>query len=430
MKKGKVILFTCIMLLFLCLPKTNVSAKKLNTVTVTKTEDDGYDFEVKDNSVSYFSGDFKLSSGKESSGKDGVRMVIEGYSSEEAWYENEKPIYRDTADMKMEKGEKEGGWFYYPDKGVEPKGYYFITFYSLTNNKIEVSFEQNTYKGYATSAKVSKYMTIEIGDYEKINITNLKSDNTLLAASVSGSNKKVAEIYSDGKSVYVYGKKAGSSTISIKLSNGTIYKTKLTVKTPKPYIKWSSYELYKGESFKNSLVNSNGKVTWSSTNKKVATVSSKGNVKAVGTGTCYIKAKWKGKTYKTKVIVSYESPNFYSELTSYNTRLNTFTVKIKNYSKKSVTIYSSNAKSEDKDYKEYDRKLKLSGGKSSITIKAGESKKVSFKIIGYYTWPDVSSHNVYFDFRYDGKKYRAWVDYGDCGGYKKGNSWKYTMQNY
>ena len=46
-----------------------------------------------------------------------------------------------------------------------------------------------------------------------------------------------------------------------------------------------------------------GKVKWSSTNKKIATVSKTGKVTAKKKGVCYIKAKVKGKTYKCKVTV-------------------------------------------------------------------------------------------------------------------------------
>ena len=72
----------------------------------------------------------------------------------------------------------------------------------------------------------------------------------------------------------------------------------------------------------------------------------------------------------------------------------------------------------------------MAGGKSSVTVKAGETKTIKFKVNGYYTWPDVSSHNVFFDFKFDGKKYRAWVNSGDCGGYKNGKRWLYTMNDY
>ena len=45
------------------------------------------------------------------------------------------------------------------------------------------------------------------------------------------------------------------------------------------------------------------KVVWTSSNKNIATVSSKGKVKGIKAGTCTIKAKVGGKTYKCKVTV-------------------------------------------------------------------------------------------------------------------------------
>ena len=45
------------------------------------------------------------------------------------------------------------------------------------------------------------------------------------------------------------------------------------------------------------------KVVWTSSNKNIATVSSKGKVKGIKAGTCTIKAKVGGKIYKCKVIV-------------------------------------------------------------------------------------------------------------------------------
>ncbi|MGO4972408.1 Ig-like domain-containing protein [[Clostridium] aminophilum] len=44
-------------------------------------------------------------------------------------------------------------------------------------------------------------------------------------------------------------------------------------------------------------------VKWNSSNKKIATVSSKGKIKGIKAGTCTIKAKVGGKTYKCKVKV-------------------------------------------------------------------------------------------------------------------------------
>jgi hypothetical protein len=55
------------------------------------------------------------------------------------------------------------------------------------------------------------------------------------------------------------------------------------------------------------LKNASGKVKWSSTNKKIATVTSKGKIKGVHEGTAYIVAKYKNKKYKCKVTVKANS---------------------------------------------------------------------------------------------------------------------------
>ena len=58
-----------------------------------------------------------------------------------------------------------------------------------------------------------------------------------------------------------------------------------------------------GKSFTLKLKNASGKVTWKSSKKSVATVTSKGKVKAVAAGTATITATNKKKTYKCRVTV-------------------------------------------------------------------------------------------------------------------------------
>jgi glycerophosphoryl diester phosphodiesterase len=64
---------------------------------------------------------------------------------------------------------------------------------------------------------------------------------------------------------------------------------------------------------------SGGKVSWSSSNPKVATVSSKGKVKSVSAGTTIItaKLKYKGKTYKSKCKLTVKKICSLEELISY-----------------------------------------------------------------------------------------------------------------
>lgn len=59
-----------------------------------------------------------------------------------------------------------------------------------------------------------------------------------------------------------------------------------------------------------------GKVTWSSSNKKIATVDSKGNVKGIKAGTCYISVKTKySNTVKCKIIVKARPQLYIKEAT-------------------------------------------------------------------------------------------------------------------
>lgn len=59
-----------------------------------------------------------------------------------------------------------------------------------------------------------------------------------------------------------------------------------------------------GKTFQLKLKGTKKKVTWTSSNKKIATVSNKGKVKGIKKGSATIKAKVSGKTYSAKVTVS------------------------------------------------------------------------------------------------------------------------------
>lgn len=72
----------------------------------------------------------------------------------------------------------------------------------------------------------------------------------------------------------------------------------------------TSLTLKNVRSYTLKVKNTSKKVTWTSSNKKVATVSSKGVVKAVKNGTCYIYAKVSGKKLKCKVTV--KTPTIYA----------------------------------------------------------------------------------------------------------------------
>ncbi|MCH5265604.1 MAG: hypothetical protein J1F02_06870 [Lachnospiraceae bacterium] len=159
------------------------------------------------------------------------------------------------------------------------------------------------------------------------------------------------------------------------------------------------------------LKNASNSVTWSITNKKIASISKDDNQVTVypkKIGTCYVKAKSGGKTYKCKVKVKGRKYLYAGgTLESYSTRSNIFVMKFKNCSNKTVKIKASDAIAVDSDYISYDRNLKL--GKT-ISVKPGSVKRLKFKVIGRYTWYNVNDFCINYTVIYKGKKYRMASD--------------------
>ena len=102
----------------------------------------------------------------------------------------------------------------------------------------------------------------------------------------------------------------------------------------------TSKTMIKGTTYTLKVKNTKKKVKWSSNNKKIATVSSKGKVTAKGKGTTTIKAKVSGKTYSCKVKV--ETPSI-SKTKITVTKGKTYTLKM-NGTKQKVTWSSSSKK--------------------------------------------------------------------------------------
>ena len=154
-------------------------------------------------------------------------------------------------------------------------------------------------------------------------------------------------------------------------------------------------------------------------------------------GSLYVYAKRKGKTtvttilkngkkYKTKITIKHGYPNFFAYLSSYKTRNNYFTVKIKNLGTRKLTIIRKGAKVLDKDYKSYDRKIK---GHKNVVIKPGKTKTVRFYVKGRTTWPNYKHFTLRAHFKYDGKKFK-WKTGNTFSWYKEGKKWVDTFWNF
>ena len=124
----------------------------------------------------------------------------------------------------------------------------------------------------------------------------LKISGTKKKVTWKTSNSKIATV----KKGKVTAKKKGTVTISAKVS-GKTYKCKITVEEPK--ISITKYTMNVGKKYTLKLTGTKQKVAWSTSNSKVATVSSKGKVTAKKAGKATITAKVNGKKYKCQITV-------------------------------------------------------------------------------------------------------------------------------
>lgn len=149
----------------------------------------------------------------------------------------------------------------------------------------------NTFHSYASvqAAKIkisTSSKTLYVGYGCKINIkgTNKKVKWT-------STNSKVAKVSKTG---YVTAKSKGTTTIKARV-NGKTYQCKITV--------WDNaqLDLYKTRSMK--FIGITKKVTYKSSNNKIATIDKNGKVTAKKTGTVTITAKMSGNKYTCKLKV-------------------------------------------------------------------------------------------------------------------------------
>lgn len=315
---------------------------------------------------------------------------------------------------------KDTGWYgdvYSSGKLIAADTYTYVI---SNNSKASLSFKYNIEKfdRAMTNASIKKTIKVTEGEYKTISI-HKKNSEAFLVKDIKADEKGLnVLLFLKNGQLAIEGLKRGNYKVTFKLDNNKKFYMNVTVEAPKPYIKWYEYRLNRGERFKNKLVNAPGKVTWSTTNKKVATVSKSGKVKAVGKGKCYVVAKCKGKSYRCKVIVDILDPNFGAVLYDYDTRGNYFTVRFKNKGKKTLYIVSGN-KVEDVDYKSFDRKVSL--GKK-VAIKPGQTRYVHFRVRGRNTWYNYEDFTLCYKFMYDGKTYEGHT-WDEDSVYKKGKSW-------
>lgn len=164
-----------------------------------------------------------------------------------------------------------------------------------------VPLVQNITTVEAAKVKLSKSKATLI----KGQTLKLEVKNTSKNVKWSTTDKKIATVTSSGK---VKAKKTGTVTIIAKVGNKQ-YKCKIKVETPK--ISNSSLILIKGSSQQISMIGNTQKIKWSTSNKSVATVNSKGKITAKKNGKSTITATIGNKKYTCKVTVSNKFSNAY-----------------------------------------------------------------------------------------------------------------------
>lgn len=145
----------------------------------------------------------------------------------------------------------------------------------------------------AASAAINKKSVTLIKDQSAA----LKISGTKKSIKWSSSDKKIASVSSKGK---VTAKKRGTATITAKVS-GKKYTCKVTVQTP--VLNKTKATVAVGKSTTLKLSGTNQKITWKSSNKSIATVSSKGKVTGKKAGNVTITATVLKKKYSCKVAV-------------------------------------------------------------------------------------------------------------------------------
>lgn len=181
----------------------------------------------------------------------------------------------------------------------------------------------------AASTKISSTKkTLNVKESLSLKVTGTKEKITW-----SSSNKNIASVNSKGK---VVANKKGTTIITAKVGKQKL-SCKITVENPTLNV--SSYTMNVSEKYTLKVKNTTQKINWSSSNKNIATVDTKGNILAKKKGSVTITAKIGNTKYTCKIKV--EDPQISSTSTNLFVN-NTYTLKI-NGTSQTVNWSSSNS---------------------------------------------------------------------------------------
>ena len=160
---------------------------------------------------------------------------------------------------------------------------------------------------------------------------NLKVSGTKKTPKWSSSNKKIVSVTKKG---VVKGLRKGTATITAKIGKKK-YKCKVTVEAPK--LSSTKKTVTAGTSFALKLNGTKRTVKWYTSNKKIATVSSKGVVKTLRAGSVKITAKLGGKSYVCRLTVKAKPAPVVSEKDKAAAQYNALINNLKK--EKNITVY-------------------------------------------------------------------------------------------
>ena len=225
--------------------------------------------------------------------------------------------------------------------------------------------------------------TIDVGATLPLT-ANLKPDNATWTDVVwTSTNEAVARVDADGT---VHGVGPGTATVAAKALSGKSAKVKITVVQPVTGVElpaeWHGL-VGKSATLSAEILPANAtnkKLTWASSNAKVAKVSAKGVVKGVAPGSCVITVKANnGLTAQCAVTITQPvtSVNIAKKQTValYNAVKLTATVKPDNASDKRLTWASSNPSVADVDVE--GNVYGFAPGSATITVQAADGRQAS-----------------------------------------------------
>ena len=207
-------------------------------------------------------------------------------------------------------------------------------------------------------------------------------------------------------------------------------RVKVTQYVPAPTLNTKSYTLSAGDVVYNAVENAVSDIKWSSSNTKVAKVSQKGKIRAIGYGKCVIRAKTVSnhKTYDLActIKVNRTSPNFRAWMVKYYPKKKVIKIKVKNLSMVPMVFYSKNGSILDVDTEKRARIARLRDG-NSVTIPKKKTKAIYIKHKGAKLNPDdLEKYIAKLYFKQDRRYYYAWIyRQADLGVY----AWKKAVDN-